>query len=113
MHGNAVVVLDASCVPSEVDLTTLGAVANRKLLVEHGFADRAEERIAARNLRKGAPRGARDGADGATQGALHRVGGRLDLGVFNGPRTRNLDRGRVVAPEDAGRGEGEECREGE
>ena len=55
--------------PSQRGPTCPGAAANRKNLVEHAFADRAEERLAARNLRKGATRGARDGA-AVSMGAL-------------------------------------------
>ena len=47
--------------PSEGDLATLGAVANRKLLVAHASAEVVNQVSAMRNLRKGAIRGARDG----------------------------------------------------
>ena len=45
--------------PSEDDLATLGAVANRKIFVAYASADLVNQASATRNLRKGAPRGAR------------------------------------------------------
>ena len=59
----------ASDAPSRSDLEARGTAGNEKVSVAHASAERAAERLGAHIIRKGATRGARDGA-AVSAGAL-------------------------------------------
>ena len=59
----------ASDAPSRSDLEARGTAGNEKVSVAHSSAERAAERLGAQIIRKGATRGARDGA-AVSAGAL-------------------------------------------